>query len=171
MVPPLDKDVADVITGSEDIIKRFAEKHSSSATAIVDLIKDVLKNPAFNSDEVDTDMLRRLQASIESGDLEIISMRVEGDGAQNPELFKLPAEKVLRELLGDVRLAGHQHVSFHKDTRGNRIFAGYANGSVLFRLAQVRIGPNMVPDASCFNCYLHWLHLNQERHPTPTCIQ
>uniref|UniRef100_A0A7S0QUG1 Uncharacterized protein n=1 Tax=Cryptomonas curvata TaxID=233186 RepID=A0A7S0QUG1_9CRYP len=73
LVPALDRDSADVITGSEDIVKAFAVKHSLTATAIVDLIKNVLKNPAFNSDEVDTDMLQRLQASIDSGDLEIIS--------------------------------------------------------------------------------------------------
>ena len=42
----------------------------------------MLKNPAFNADEVDTDMLKRLQASIDSGDIQIINMNVEGDGDQ-----------------------------------------------------------------------------------------
>ncbi len=74
-------------------------------------------------------------------------MRVEGGGAQNPELFKCPIEKVLRELIGDMRLAGKQHFAFHeyKDPRENRIFAGDANGSVSFQLAQIKIGPNKVP--------------------------
>jgi hypothetical protein len=49
--------MADVITGSEYLVKRFAEQHSLTATAINDLIKNVLKNPLFNADEVDTDML------------------------------------------------------------------------------------------------------------------
>jgi hypothetical protein len=66
----------------------------------------VLKNQQFNLEEVDTDMLQRLSASIDGGDLQIISMRKEGDGAQNPELFCPPVEKVLRELIGDLRLAG-----------------------------------------------------------------
>ena len=61
-----------------------------------DLIKDVLKNTDFNSDEVDTDMLKRLSASIDSGDIRIVSMKMEGDGNQDPELFVRPAEKVLR---------------------------------------------------------------------------
>ena len=130
LVPALDRDSADVITGSEHIIKAFAAKHSLTAIAIVDLIKNVLQNPAFNSCEVNSDMLQRLQASIDSGDLEIILMRVEGNGAQNPELFRLPAENVLRKFMGDMRLAGHQHFSFHeyRDPSGNRIFAGHANG-------------------------------------------
>ncbi len=39
---------------------------------------------------------------------------------------------MLRELIGDMRLAGHQHFAFHeyKDPHGNRLFAGDAKGSV-----------------------------------------
>ena len=75
-------------------------------------------------------MLQRLQASIDSCNLEIILMCVEGNGAQKPELFRLIAEKVLCEFMGDMRLAEHQHFSFHeyRDPSGNRIFAGHANG-------------------------------------------
>ena len=74
-------------------------------------------------------MLLCLQASIVSRDLEIISMRMEGNGAENQELFRLPAENVLREFMGDMRLAGHQHFSFHeyRDPSGKWIFAGHAN--------------------------------------------
>jgi hypothetical protein len=38
-----DRDAADVITGSEHILKAYADKHSLTAIAIVDLIKNVLK--------------------------------------------------------------------------------------------------------------------------------
>ena len=82
LVPPLDKEASGIITVSEEIIKAYASKHSLNARAINDLINDVLKNPAFNADEVDTDMLKRLQASIDSGDIQIINMTVEGDGDQ-----------------------------------------------------------------------------------------
>ncbi len=76
-MPALDRDTADVITRSEHIVKAYADKHSLTATAIVDsdLIKNVLKNPEFNADEVDTDMLQRLQAAIDSGDLHLLDMR------------------------------------------------------------------------------------------------
>ncbi len=72
------------------------------------LIEDLLHNPDFHAEEVDADMLQRFANSIDSGDLDIISMHLEGDGAQKLELFKRPAEKVLRELISDTRLAGYQ---------------------------------------------------------------
>ena len=93
LLPPLDRDAADVLRGSEHIVKAYAEKHSLTATAIKDLISDVLKNPEFNADEVDTDMLRRLEAAIDSGDLKVINMHKEGDGPQILELFARPVEK------------------------------------------------------------------------------
>ena len=92
LLPPLDRDAADVLRGSEHIVKAYAEKHSLTATAIKDLISDVLKNPEFNADEVDTDMLRRLEAAIDSGDLKVINMHKEGDGPQILELFARPVE-------------------------------------------------------------------------------
>jgi hypothetical protein len=52
LVPPLDREASGIITGSEDILKAFASKHSLNARVINDLIKDVLKNPEFNADEV-----------------------------------------------------------------------------------------------------------------------
>ena len=52
LVPPLDKEASGIITISEEIIKAYASKHSLNARAINDLIKAVLKNPAFNADEV-----------------------------------------------------------------------------------------------------------------------
>ena len=57
-------------------------------------------------------MLERFVNFIESGDLEIIFMHQEGDGAQKLESFKRPAETVLRELISDTRLAGCQHFAF-----------------------------------------------------------
>ncbi len=54
LVPPLDREASDIITGSEDVLKALASKHSLNARALVinDVIKDVLKNPFFNADEV-----------------------------------------------------------------------------------------------------------------------
>ena len=47
LVPPLEKEAAGIISSSEAILKAYATKHSLNARAINDLIKDVLKNPAF----------------------------------------------------------------------------------------------------------------------------
>ena len=62
----MDKEAAGIITGSEEILKAYARKLEQSliANTINDLIKEVLKNSAFNADEVDTDMLQRRQAYI-----------------------------------------------------------------------------------------------------------
>ena len=147
LIPPLAPEAAGIITGSEQILKDYASASSLTARDIKRLIEDVLHNPDFNADDVDTDMLERLANSIDSGDLEIINMHQEGDGAQKLELFKRPAEKVLRELISDIRLAGCQHFAFKEylDPHGNRLFAGHSNGSVSFQLAQLRIGEGKVP--------------------------
>ena len=148
LVPPLHPEEASgIISRSEQILKEYASKASLTAKDIIALIQDVLHNPEFNADDVDTDMLKRFADSIDSGDLEIISMHKEGDGAQKLELFKRPAEKVLRELMADVRLAGCQHFGFKEylDPHGNRLFAGHSNGSVTFQLAQIRVGADKVP--------------------------
>ncbi len=106
------KEASGLITGSEQILKDYAKSASLTAKDVKKLIKDVLHNPEFNADDVDTDMLEQFAKSIDSGDLEIISMHKEGDGAQKLELFKRLAEKVLRELMSDIRLAGCQHFAF-----------------------------------------------------------
>ncbi len=118
-----------------------------TAKDIKALIEDVLHNPDFNAEEVDTHMLQQFANSIDSVDLDIISMHLEGDGAQKLELFKRPAEKVVLELISDIRLAGCQHFGFKEylDPHGNRLFAGHSNGSVSFQLAQIRVGPGKVP--------------------------
>jgi hypothetical protein len=94
-------------------------------------------------------MLQRLQAAIDRGDLRDTNMHKVGDGPQILKLFTMPAGKVLREVIGDLRLAGHQHFAFHesKDPHGNRLFAGDANGSVSFQVqsAQIKIGIGKVP--------------------------
>ena len=102
MVPPLDpQEASGIITGSEQILKNYASASSLNATDTKRLIEDVLHNPDFNAEDVDTDMLEQLANSTDSGDLEIISMHREGDGAQKLELFKRPADKALRELISD----------------------------------------------------------------------
>ena len=74
-------------------------------------------------------------------------MHKEGDGAQKLELYKHPEEKVLHEFMSNIRLAGYQHFASKEylDPHGNRLFAGHANGSVCFQLAQLRIGEGKVP--------------------------
>ncbi len=76
--------------------ERLRQKCFLDSQDVKKLIEDVLHNPDFNADDVDTDMLERFVNSIDSGDLEILSMHKEGDGAQKLEWYKHPAEKILR---------------------------------------------------------------------------
>ena len=60
LVPPLHpEEAAGIITGSEQILKEYAKKASLTAKDIIALIEDVLHNPDFNANDVDTDMLKR----------------------------------------------------------------------------------------------------------------
>ncbi len=49
LLPPLDPDTADVLTGSEHILKAYAEKHSLLATAIKDLIAEIPREASADS--------------------------------------------------------------------------------------------------------------------------
>ncbi len=89
LVPSLQPEEASgLISGSEQILKNHANKVSLNANDLKILIEDILHNSNFNAEDVDTDMLKRFAASIDSGDLEIISMHQEGSGNQKLELFK-----------------------------------------------------------------------------------
>ena len=151
MGTPLDpQEASGIITGIEQILKNYASASSLNARDIKRLIEDVLHNPDFNAEDVDTDMLERLANSIDRGDLEIISMHREGDGAQKLELFMRPAEKVLLELISDIRLAGCQHFARfafkeYLDPNGNRLFACHSNGSVYFQPTQLLICEEKFP--------------------------
>ena len=69
MIPPLAPEAAGIFTGSEQILKDYASASSLTPRDIKRLIEDVLHNPDFNADDVDTDMLELLAKSIDSGDL------------------------------------------------------------------------------------------------------
>jgi hypothetical protein len=69
LVPPLHPEEASgIITRSEQILKEYAKKALLTDKDIISLIQDVLQNPEFNADNVDTDMLKRFMDSIDSGD-------------------------------------------------------------------------------------------------------
>ena len=79
----------------------------------------------------------------------IIDMWEEGGGDQDVTFVKRKLEKVMRELIADPRMAGHQHLGFKLqcNAKGERIYACEANGSVTFQLAQLSMGPDTVPMA------------------------
>ena len=68
------------------------------------------------------------------------------DGDHDLTFWIRSLEEVLKEVLGDDRMAGHQHYSFEMQTNedGEREF-GASNGAVSFQIAQLRCGPDCVP--------------------------
>jgi hypothetical protein len=79
----------------------------------------------------------------------IIDMWEEGGGDQDVTFVKRKLEKVMRELIAYPRMAGHQHLGskLQCNSKGERIYACEANGSVTFQLAQLSMGPDTVPMA------------------------
>ena len=51
------KEASGLITGSEQILKDYAKSASLTAKDVKKLIEDVLHNPEFNADDVDTDII------------------------------------------------------------------------------------------------------------------
>ena len=147
LLPAHNMEDSRAFTRSERILLDHQNLKRMNAVDLRDLIRDVLHNPEFNASEVDHDMHERLMRAVEDGEMEIIDMWQDGDGAQDVRFFKRKVEIVLRELLADERLEGCQHFAFkeYKNPKGERILGGHANGSITFQLAQLKVGPGKVP--------------------------
>ena len=112
MIPELCPDAAGIFTRSEQILQDYAWKRTLNAAELKALIQEVLHHPEFNANEVDSDMHACLMKAVADGDVEIHDLWKEGDGHQEIKLCTRDVEKVLLELLGDIRLAGNQHFEF-----------------------------------------------------------
>ncbi len=68
------------------------------------------------------------------------------DGDQDLTFWLRALEDVLREILGDERMVGHQEFRFEVSrTEEGELQFGASNGAVSFQLAQVLCGPDCVP--------------------------
>ena len=107
-----DAEAENMFTASERLIQEHVREYKNGAAELKYLKQKVLCHPNFDPKNVDHDMHERLMWAIEDGNIEVLDLKEEGDGDQDESLYKRPALKVLRELLSDERLAGHQHFSF-----------------------------------------------------------
>ena len=135
----MNKEAGRLFTSSERILQNYSRARNMTATDLKALIEVVLRNPEFNADDVDTNLMKRINRAIEEGKFEMFDKWKEGDGHQEVKFFKRSLEKVIRELMADIELAEYQHFGFnmYKNSQGERIFGGDANGSVSFELAQL----------------------------------
>ena len=96
-VPPLNEEAARLFTASERILQNYARARTLTGAGLKALIEDVLRNPEFNADDIDRNMMERLNKAIDDGEFEIFDMWKEGDGHQDVRLF---TRKRLSEALG-----------------------------------------------------------------------
>lgn len=107
----------------------------------------MIKSVDFRVDDVNVDLHKRVSAAIAQGYFTSHSMRESDlDGDQDLTFWLRSLHEVLKEVLGDERMAGHQHFSFEMSETedGEREF-GASNGAVSFQINQIRCGNKIVP--------------------------
>ena len=90
----------------------------------------MLRNPEFDSKDVDPDLHKRMEKAVEDGRIRCFNMR-EGpaDGDQDLNFWSRELEDVVREIMEDPVFKGNQHYKFEMDLEeaGKRLFGGEAN--------------------------------------------
>ena len=102
----------------------------------------LIKSTDFKVEDVNVDLHRRVAAAIANGHFTSHNMRESDlDGDQDLTFWIRSLEEVLREILGDIRMEGHQHFTFEMihNEDGERVL-GASNSAVSFQIAQVRSG-------------------------------
>ena len=97
----------------------------------------MLRNPEFDSKEVDPDLHKRMQKAVGDGRIKCFNLR-EGpaDGDQDLNMWTRELEDVDREIMEDPVFKGNQNFSFEMDVdkNGKRLFGGEANAGVAFQI-------------------------------------
>ena len=105
---------------------------------------NMLRDPKFNSKELDPDLHKRMQQAVEDGRIKCFDLR-EGpaDGDQDLKAWMRELEDVIREIMEDPVFKGKQKFSFEMDVdaAGKRLFGGEANAGVAFQIGQLRYKP------------------------------
>jgi hypothetical protein len=146
-IPEASDETLQAFTYSEMKLYKHAISYKWTVDELISTIK-LIKSTDFKVEDVNIDLHKRVAAAIAKGHFTSHNMRESDlDGDQDLTLWIRSLEEVLREVLGDQRMAGHQHFSFEmveNEETGEREF-GASNSAVSFQLAQVRFGPNCVP--------------------------
>ena len=146
LIPEASDETLRAFSFSEMKLYKHATKYRWTQDELIATI-NLIKSTDFKVEDVNVDLHKRVAAAIANGHFTSHNMRESDlDGDQDLTLWLRSLEDVLREVLGDDRMAGHQHFSFEMLTNddGEREF-GASNGAVSFQIAQVRCGPDCVP--------------------------
>jgi len=145
LVPEASEETLRAFSPSEMKLYKHATSHKWKADELISTIK-LIKSVDFNVDDINIDLHKRVAAAIAQGYFTNHNMRESDvDGDQDLTFWLRSLEEVLKEVLGDERMSGHQHFSFEmsETDEGLREF-GASNGAVSFQIAQIRCGEECV---------------------------
>ena len=146
VIPEASNETLDAFSFSEMKLYKHAIAYKWTAEELTATIK-LIKSTDFKVEDINVDLHKRVAAAIAQGHFTSHNMREsDRDGDQDLTFWIRSLEAVLREVLGDERMAGHQHFTFEMliNEDGEREF-GASNGAVSFQMAQLRSGPDCVP--------------------------
>jgi hypothetical protein len=117
----------------------------------------MLRQPEFDSKEIDPDLHKRMEKAVLDGRIKCFNM-LEGsaDGDQDLNFWTRQLEDVVREIMEDPIFKGNQKYSFEMDLdeAGNRLFGGQASAGVAFQIGQLRYIRTYAVFVSIFG-YIH----------------
>jgi hypothetical protein len=146
LLPEASEETQRAFSPSEMKLYKHATSHKWTAYELISTI-ELIKSVDFNVDYINVDLHKRVAAVIAQGyftNHNILESDVtDVDGDQDLTFWML---SLLKEVLGDERMSGHQHFSFEmsETDEGLREF-GAANGAVSFQIAQIRCCEEYVP--------------------------
>jgi hypothetical protein len=146
VIPEALNETLQAFSFSEMKLYKHAIAYKWTAEELIATIK-LIKSTDFKVEDVNVDLHKRVAAAIAQGHFTSHNMREsDRDGDQDLTFWIRSLEEVLLEVLGDERMAGHQHFTFEMliNEDGEREF-GASNGAVSFQIAQLRSGPDCVP--------------------------
>lgn len=146
LVPEASEETLRAFSFSEMKLYKHATTYKWKVDELIATIK-LIKSVEFRVDDVNVDLHKRVSAAIAQGYFTSHSMRESDlDGDQDLTFWLRSLQEVLKEVLGDERMAGHQHFSFEMSETedGEREF-GASNGAVSFQINQIRCGNEIVP--------------------------
>ena len=146
LIPKADAALLQAFSASEMKLYKHATKCKWTVEELADTIK-LIKSADFKVEDINADLHKRVAAAVAMGHFTSHNMRESDlDGDQDLVFWLRSLEDVLRELLADERMEGHQHFKFEMslDEDGYREF-GASNGAVSFQIAQIRCGEGCVP--------------------------
>ena len=146
LIPEASEDTLRAFSSTEMKLYKHATHYKWTVDELIATI-NLIKSTDFKVQDVNVDLHKRVAAAIAQGHFTSHNMRESDlDGDHDLTFWIRSLEEVLKEVLGDDRMAGHQHYSFemHTNEDGEREF-GASNGAVSFQIAQLRCGPDCVP--------------------------